>query len=532
LAVTLLTLLLVGGCDLKAPSLTSVPVSTGGSITEALVGTLGALSPPFENGDNERDIDGLIYQGLTTLGPDQRPAGLLARDWAVSDQGRTYTFHLRPGVRWADGQPFTASDVLFTIHLWQDPASRRVGEDWGKVSAEKLDELTVRFQLPSPSASFPLALASGIVPEHILAGISGDRIVADPHSNARALGTGPFRVASISADRKLVTLQRNVYARPAPRLDMVSFRLYPTPADALAAVTRGEVDTTGALQPPQISIFDQRTDLSVSEAATFDCTALLFNFSGKAAPFFDSNSVRIALAQAVDRDAIVRDLLEGHAQAAPGPIPPGSWAYAPAEAGRHPYDPGAAAAALDQAGWVIDRSSGLRAKDGTTFSITLETLDGYPYRQVATAISGQLARIGVKVTVDTVPEVGLIGNKLLRHEYQMALINLDLGPDPDQISLWHSDQGGGGINFSGPSLPHQALIDKDLEDGRASLDRPARAAAYADFQGLLSDAAPGIFLFSPHYLYIALKRVRGVRIDSVIEPAERFEHAAEWYVLS
>ena len=95
----------------------------------------------------------------------------------------------------------------------------------------------------------------------------------------------------------------------------------------------------------------------------------------------------------------------------------------------------------------------------------------------------------------------------------MALEAFDDGPDPDQFGLWHSGAPAGSLNFAGPLVPKQALIDKDLEDGRANSDPTARRAAYADFQNLTSDAAPALFLFEPHYDYIVLKRVQGCEAD-------------------
>jgi ABC-type transport system substrate-binding protein len=114
-------------------------------------------------------------------------------------------------------------------------------------------------------------------------------------------------------------------------------------------------------------------------------------------------------------------------------------------------------------------------------------------------------------------------------QFQMALTVFDNGPDPDQYSLWHSGAPPDTFNLGG-YLPHQPLIDKDLEDGRAASDRKARMAAYTDFQGLIADAAPAIFLVSPDYAYLVARRVHGVRTNPTIEPVDRLEFVASWYV--
>jgi peptide/nickel transport system substrate-binding protein len=164
------------------------------------------------------------------------------------------------------------------------------------------------------------------------------------------------------------------------------------------------------------------------------------------------------------------------------------------------------------------------------FSLTLDALGLYPYVQVANAISQQLRRIGIEARVQSTPPSVLIGNRMAARDYQMALVAFDMGPDPDQYALWHSNVASGALNFSSPSIPRQALIDKDLEDGRAAPGQAARAVSYADFQDLMSDAAPAIFLFTPHYDYVMSKRVKGVHTNPVIDPADRLEYVADWYV--
>ena len=146
------------------------------------------------------------------------------------------------------------------------------------------------------------------------------------------------------------------------------------------------------------------------------------------------------------------------------------------------------------------------------------------------SVSAQLRQVGVEVRVDPVPASVLVGKYVLGRSYQMALVAFDNGPDPDQYSLWHSGAPKDALNFASPLVPRQALIDKDLEDGRAGSDRKARKAAYSDFQDLMQEAAPAIFLFEPHYAYVISTRVKGVRTNAVVEPVDRFQHVAGWYV--
>ncbi len=530
LAGALGAVIILSACQVSLPAGQIVPVR-GGSVSEALVGSAGSLNPLFELEDNARDIDSLIYQGLTTVDANQDVVPVLAKSWTLSDDRLNYTFEIRPGVKWADGEPFTVADVMFTYQTLQAPDYTQPGNQfWREIQVQKVSDTAVKFSLKAPSASFPEALRQGIIPKHAFDGVPVATMASDPHSGPKAIGTGPFRVGSISRDRKLVTLDRNPHATPQPYLDHLKFLSYPSLGDAVDAASRGEADAVGALQPPQIGALAKRPDLSVLEVKTFSFAAALFNLSPDLSAYFNPPAVRQALNQAIDRRKIIHDVLEGRAEPDVGPIPPTDWAYSHAVEDRFPYDPKAAAASLAQAGWTQPLAGSLLQRSGNQFSVSLVTADAFPYRQVAESISAQLRPLGVEIKVQPVPASVLVGRYLVGKEYQMALAAFDSGSDPDQYSLWHSGAAAGSLNFASPLTPKQALIDKDLEDGRAVTDKKARAPVYADFQDLMADAAPAIFLFEPHYAYIVQKRVHGVRTNPVIQPVDRFQYVTEWYV--
>jgi len=516
-------------CDPAAVILKQGP-QKGGTVVEAIVGEAQSLNPLFAVEDNARDIDSLVFQGLITVDAGQNVEPLLAKSMSVSEDRTTYLFKLRTDLKWADGQPFTADDVLFTFHVMQDRAyDQPQGQFWKEVRVELNGINEVRFVLKAPSSSFPFALRQGIIPEHVFKDVPTEAMALDPHSAAMAFGTGPFMVDSISENHKSVTLKRNPFAAAAPNLDHLVFRSYPTLADAVDAVSRGEADAVGALQPPQLGTLARRPDLQINELKTFSFTAALFNVSPEMSVYFNPPAVRQALVQAIDRRAVL-NVLDRRADAAPGPIPPTDWAYDRDAAGKYPFDIAAARRTLDATGWLLPPDGGVRQRSGKDFSISIVTADSYPYVQVADLLTKEFATVGVQLTVDVVPSTVLVSRYLVGKKYQMALVAFDNGPDPDQFGLWHSSNSSDALNFSSPLLPKQALIDKDLEDGRATADRKPRKAAYADFQDLMSDAAPAAFLYEPHYAYIVSRRVHGVRTNPVVEPVDRFQYVTEWWV--
>ena len=527
IAVGIIAVLGIAACQ---PIATLPKPARGGTAVEALVGTPSALNPLFEQDDTTRDVDSVIYQGLTTVDGNQHVVGLLAHDWAVSPDHLTYTFNLRTDVRWADGEAFSADDVLFTFRVLQDPEYDLPGSEfWRQLGVAESGPFQMVFTLRSPSAAFPLALRLGIIAKHLFEGMAPPQIRTSVHSASKALGTGPFMVSSI--DARGITLDRNPYATPKPYLDHLVMRTYPAsdPQTAIIAVRSGAADLVGGLEPEELNTLQNSTDVTVLDTRTYTNAFIAMNSDGDGKAFFGDASVRKAVVQAVDRQTLIAGVLGGRAEADPTPIPTGNWAFADAGARKYPYDQSAAARALNDAGWGIAANQQVRTnKSGLQFQVTLLVSDSFPNREIADAVARQLGQIGIQVAVKAVAPADLIQHYLLTHNYQMALVVFDVGPDPDLYSLWHSGADPRSLNFA---YTHGwGLIDKDLEDGRAEVDQPARLAAYTDFQALIADQAPAIFLYSAHYDYAVSNRVRGVHLNRVIEPEDRFQYVTDWYV--
>lgn len=501
----------------------------GGTAVEALVGAAGPLNPLFETVDSTRDVDSLIYQGLTTVDSQQNVVGLLASNWTISQDHLVYTFDIRTGVKWADGQTFTADDVLFTYHVLQDVEYTQPGADfWRLVGIGPGGQGQVVFTLRAPSASFPLALRTGIIAKHLFEGMAPSQIESSPYSGIRAMGTGPFRIAALSP--LAINLDRNPFADPQPYLDHLVLRTYPAsdPQSAIRAVGQGVADLVGGLEPQEVDALQGRGAVSVIDARMFTNAFASFNPDGAGKKFFSDFKVRLALVQAIDRSRILSEVLAGRADADPSPIPVGDWAFSASAASLHPYDATAAAQDLDKAGWVLLPGAKLRTKNGVSFKFVLVAPDSYPNHQVADALARQLLAIGVEADVKAVPSSQLVQNYLIGRNYQMAMVAFDVGSDPDLYSLWHSGADPGTLNFA--YSRGWGVIDGDLENGRASVDPQTRLAAYIDFQTLIADAAPAIFLYSARYDYAVSQRVHGVRMNKVIEPYDRFQYVTEWYV--
>lgn len=500
----------------------------GGTYTEGIVGQLGPLNPLFGGAaTGSNDLDALLFEPLVRVLPNGSVQALLASHWDISPDQRSYVFTLRSNARWSDGSPVAADDVVFTVRTVQDPQfpGALLNQSWKDIIVTPIDSTHVRFALPGHNAGFLANLELlDIVPSHLLAGKSMAEL-ASAAPNINPVGTGPFRMTAQLPDR--ILLERNPFAWRKPWIDSFTVRTFTNQPAALAALDRAEVDGVSNLSPAGVAHEAGNRQSTVMTVATYQYAELLLNLKSEE-PFFQDKQVRRAIAMSIDREAIIRDVLGGQATVADGPIPRAiAWAY-DRNAKPPTYDPVGAAKLLDQAGWPL--VSGTRAKSGMELAIQLAvSQDVPPYQKVGELIARQLGAVGIAVSVQPVTTTALIHDYLNPRTFDMALTAFDNGPDPDIYTFWHSSQTHAeGFNFS--SMKKNVFMDQDLEDGRATLTLAARAKAYADFQELFAQEVPAIYLYSPRYAIAINRRIHGVRLDSAIEPMERFAYVNEWYV--
>ncbi len=543
LIVCLLLLLGVRSVGVAQPA-------NGGSFIEGITAQAGVdgptnLDPLFATSDADRDISSLLFSGLTRFdGPNIEPD--LASGWQISSNGRTYTFNLRRNVVWHDGQPFSAADVLFTISLLQGTGNRfavnpGLVASWSAVQATAPDSYTVALTLPQPYAPFLGFTTIGILPAHLLTQYQDTPTqLATAPFNLRPIGTGPYRLPSnlltptvtASSLANLFTLERNAAFYDATRKPLISrfaFRFYPNTSALLSGFNAGEIDGISYVAPEDIAHLSQRADLRLYAAALGRTT---FIFLNNRLPIFGQREVRLALSQAIDRNAIVAQTLYGQGVAANSPLLPSDLGYGRVAGGAYDYDVSKANQLLDAAGWQSSGSGRVNSA-GVALKFTLLYSSDNPYlAKAAQLIAANLTRVGVGVTLTPLGQDELVNQHLLPRNFDAALLGWQgLDYDPDAYSLWHSTQADNpdGLNFAGWTN-NQA--DLALEQGRQSNDRVIRLAAYADFQRAFAAAMPSLPLYYPTYTYAANARAQGITLPSLASPSDRFQHIAAWYVLT
>ncbi len=497
--------------------------AAGGVYREAVIGQPLSLNPLLDPRDPiVRDVSRLLFAGLVRVVDGGELQGDLAEGWATSDEGRTYVFRLRPNVRWHDGQPVVAADVVSTVAIlraadYSGPLD--LAAPWRGVHAEALDSKTVRFRLDEPFAAFIEICSVPILPSHLVGPADASRLRELGYSYA-PVGAGPFQLVAQSSSG-LHLRRHGDYVGPRAYLDEVEFLYFAEAGAALAALQKGMVDGFVDVPPEVRSTVLQDERLQSMQAPILAEQTVLF--LNQAHPILRERPVRQAIASTIDRRRLFGPGAVMDGLPAFGPIVSSSWAYSRVVE-REP-DLAVARSLLEGAGWV-----GLPARNRNGQGLALRLVTTLDRRLVALAeaIQEQLSALGVDVSVQPTNELDLYREQLGPHRFDMALVNIGVGgTDPDPSALWDSAQVTGGFNFASYQ---SAEADEYLRVARRQGDPGRRREALEAFQRVWGEDVPGIVLGHPMLHYALSNRIRGVRLGVVGDRGSRFQHIAEWYV--
>lgn len=448
----------------------------------------------------------LVFDGLVDVDDHLQLVPALATSWETSSDGLSLTVHLRPGVRWHDGQPFSSADVRFTYDTIRDPdvTPTIAKSDYASISRiETPDDLTVVFWLKRPDASLLSKLTTGIAPRHLLEG----QDLATAPFNQQPVGTGPFRLESWQSNQQLTFVANPDYFGGKPRLERIVWKIAPDSNALTLQLLSGEVDGAAVSTPADLSRIQRDPHLTVYPVlgGELQISLQLQN------PLFQDRQVRQALAYALDKGAMVEKLMAGAATIATSDILPNSWAYNP-DVDTYPYDPARARSLLAQAGWQPG-PDGVLVKDGQPFRFELITDAGNElHRQIALLVRQQWAEIGIQVDVTFLERNALVSDRVLKGRFEAALLQSSVRADPDLSRRFHSRSIEAGQNFLHYANPE---VDDLLDRGLAAQGRAERQAIYFEVQRLIAADLPQIPLFYPQTGYAFRQDLKGVRPSSM-----------------
>lgn len=508
----------------------------GGTYSEGLVGGFQRLNPLFDHYNQpDRDVNRLLFNGLVKFDASGSPQPDLASAWGYSLDGLTYNFALREDVFWHDGQPFNVDDVIFTIEKMREEDSiipSDLKSFWQEIKINRLNDFNLQFILPEPFSPFLDYLSFGILPRHLLEGKSFLEI-QESSFNLQPVGTGPYLLDHLIVENNQITgvvlAANEKYFEGAPFIEEVTFKYYTTSEDMYNAYLEGEIQglsrVTGdflaeVLQDPQVAVYTgRRPELSV----------VLLNHNDPSAEFLQDVNVRQALMLGINRSVIVNQLLAGQAILADSPLFPGTWGYF--SSSPIPFDPDLSISKLKEAKYLFTAESGnTRSKDGKLLTFTLLYPEDDIHRKIAEAIKTDWAKIGVDVKIQGLPYEELIDQKLVKRDFQAALVDLNMSrtPDPDPYPFWDQAQATGGQNYS---QWDNRVASEYIEQARVINDIPERTRLYHNFQVVFREEMPALLLYYPVYTYAIRGDVNGVQMGPLYDPSDRLAGIRNWFLL-
>ncbi len=513
----------------------------GGTLTYSTISGPKTFNLAISTETSSTEILNYVFEGLVEtswLTAEVEPA--LAERWKASEDGLVWTFYLRKDVKWADGAPFSADDVIFTfskiIYNKDIPASARPGltiryrddaaRTWkkGRVKAEKVDAHTVKFTLPAPFAPFLRGMATSIYPRHILEKHVDDGTFTSTWDvgtkPADVIGTGPFTIERYDPGERIVLKrnprywQRDAAGNRLPYLDRIVYLVVPNIATSLLKFQAGETDilnVTGEHYPILKPQEAAKNFTLHRQGPNFGTTFLALNMNaGKNpkndAPFVDSAKLgwfrtlafRKAVAHAIDKDSIVDNVMNGLGYPQWAAVSPAAGDFHNPDVTRHRYDIAEANALLDGLGWFDADGDGVREDgEGNSITFTLSTNSGNTVRErVCTIIKQDLARIGIRANLRFLEFNTLVSQLTSTYDWEAIVIGFTGGVEPHYgINFWHS---GERLhlwfpNQEEPATGWERRIDDLFVRGSRELQRDKRVALYREFQQIASDNVPVIY---------------------------------------
>lgn len=513
----------------------------GGTLNLAAYDAPKTFNPTLANDAASSRVLAYLFDGLVEEdGLSYEVEPLLAESWRLSADGKRYTFTLRPGLKWHDGKPLTADDVVFTVMTvlrhpdvpWEARHALRVN---GQLpTATRLDALTVAFDLPAPFAPFLRAIAGAglpILPKHLF----GPWMKADadgkPIANGRwgvetlpasVVGSGPFMLSgykpgvAVEFKRNPHYFRVNRHNQPLPYLERLVLTVKPGLAGAIAGFTGGHTDMQW-LPAQAVTTLEAKAKagrFTLHDAGPdFRISYLTFNLNaGRDAvgkplvdpvklKWFADARFRRAIAYAIDREALVKDVYHGRAVQQPSPVFQKSPYFDPT-APAYALDRAKAAALLKEAGFTR-KGARLHDRSGNPVSFTLLYETGATETQAQIErLKQDLGAIGVALKAEGVPFKAKLDRTYRKRDWESQIGAWSAGIEPHAgAQLWMSNGLAHILNLNPAAAPHQKptyawekRVDQLFAQGVATLDEAQRKKVYVEFQRLVGAEQPMIFL--------------------------------------
>jgi peptide/nickel transport system substrate-binding protein len=516
------------------------------------------FSPLFNEELPAAQVDALLYAGLTRLDPNLQPQPDLAQRvptldngdvvWNRGTGGMDVTYRLKPGLKWSDGQPLTASDVAFTWRVIVSPQTQGVLSPDGYTGISKIDihdplRFTLHFDHVYPKY---LTLFPAVLPEHRLGSIGFAQLAGDPFWARPDVVSGPFKISELVPDDHITLVRNDAWSQGRGgrrvHLDTLVYKIYPESGQLIDAARAGSVAVALEIPDDQLAGLSSSGAASVQRRPQLAYEQVTFNqadpnpVTGKPPLWKNDQALLQALRMAIDRSGLVKKFFHQQAEVAQSPIPSALSQFHDPDAATG-FDQAAAGKLLDQDGWKLG-SDGIRAKNGRRLSFQLVTAVGSPLRDgIRDDLVAQWRKLGVEVQATSAHPSELFsgyaqGGLLERGQFEAGLWTWSIGPDPDGVyPLEHSSQiptdanHGQGSNFG---RFQNAELDRTLDRGRESLNTVDRARAYAAFERAYARLAFELPLFERVQVVLSSPHLHNLALNAA--PDTTLWNAADWWI--
>ncbi|WP_231689641.1 peptide-binding protein [Bacillus sp. FJAT-27245] len=497
----------------------------GGSLILGHTASPTLFNPYFSTGGPDGTIEAMLFSGLVTIDREFSPVGNLAEKWDVSDDDKTYTFYLRKGVKWHDGEDFTADDVVFTynIPLHKDYTGPRALPFETVTEIKKVDDYTVTITLSEPYAPFITITAQfEILPEHILGNVPMKELATHEFNTKKPIGTGPFKFSEWKDGQYIKLDAFEDYYDGRPYLDSFVFKIVPDVNALMAQLQAGDINYTG-ITAEQLSTAKSLEDKGIIKLVSGPSNSWDFIGYNLRNPLFQDKKVRHALTHAIAKQKIIDAVHGGDSTIAHGPGSPANWAFNP-NMPKYDYDPEKAKKLLEEAGWKLGKDK-VYEKDGKKFEFTLKTTNGYgSWTKIAEIAQQQWKEIGVKVKIEVLEWSAFyeeIGPP--KWNFDAVVSGWSIGSDPDPTWFWHTSEIKAGLNWFGYSNPE---VDKLLEINTSIVDQEERKELIQKADAIVAEDQPYTFLYYPSGNLAHTPKLHGPKFS----PANGYFEIHKWWM--
>jgi peptide/nickel transport system substrate-binding protein len=485
------------------------------------------LLPQLVAGVQGKMVTDQLFEPLAALRPDMVTVGdkgfepRLAKRWTWSADSLSVAFELDPRARWHDGRPLRAEDVTFSFDLYRDPA---VGSPHAE-NFTNVDSMTVRdsvtvvawFHQRMPEQFYALVHNLQPVPKHLLASVPRAQLATAPFGRS-PVGSARFRFERWEAGQRVVLVADTGHFRGRAKLDRVVLVHQADPATGPTRLFSGEADVLDQLRPEVVAQLPQHPEIRLIRYPGLDYAFLQFNLQDRKRsaphPVFGDRAVRRALTMALDRKGMVRSVFDSLGATAIGPVTR-AHSVADTTIAQLPYDPSAAGALLDSAGWRDANGDGVREKNGRPLQFTVLVPSISKNRLTyAVLLQEQLRKAGAKMDIEQVEFNAFLQREASR-DFDAVIGAWHADPSPAGAKQTWSTAGAipGGVNYG---MYRSATFDAHVDSALASFDPAAAKRHYRlAYETIIADA-PAVWLYETSPAMAVHKRIHvtGVRPDA------------------